>query len=211
MLYIIGLSHFAQSRKPGSEKTEGQNAYTAVLDQLIKDVKPIFVAEEHSEEALTHRNEVSIAKELADASGIEHRFCDPTEAQRTSMGYVQGGFIFQHFLMGGNNQLSKEEARVKADAIEMGRYFPVREQFWLDGLNGCIEKNAIFVCGYGHINSFTRLLDSKGIPNKVVASDVAVTEEERDRIERSTQYLSEHPELRDWTSKGFSSPRLIRW
>jgi hypothetical protein len=209
MLSIIGLSHFAQSRKPGSEKTEGQNAYTAVLDQLIKDVKPIFVAEEHSEEALGHRNEVSIAKELADASAIEHRFCDPTEAQRASMGYVQGGYIFQHFVMDGNNQLSNEEARLKADAIEMGRYFAVREQFWLGGLSGCIEGNAIFVCGYGHIKSFTQLLDSKGIPNKVVASDVAVTEEERERIERNTQYLNEHPELRNWTSKSFPSPRLI--
>jgi hypothetical protein len=45
-------------------------------------IDPIFVGEEDCAEALANRNEVSIAKEVADAAEIEHRFCDPDQAHR---------------------------------------------------------------------------------------------------------------------------------
>jgi hypothetical protein len=67
MLYIIGVSHFAQSRKPDLEKTEGQKTFTNLLEQTIREVHPMFVGEEDCAEALTNRKEISIAKEVADA------------------------------------------------------------------------------------------------------------------------------------------------
>jgi hypothetical protein len=52
MLYMIGVAHLAQSLRPGDPKTEAQQYFTCRLDQLILDVKPAFVAEEDSKEAL---------------------------------------------------------------------------------------------------------------------------------------------------------------
>jgi hypothetical protein len=78
------------------------------------------------------------------------------------MGYVSGRDIFQFFTMTGDNALSNDEARLKGYAIERGRYFPVRERYWLDGLNGCSEHSAIFVSGYGHlIDPFWAYLNAK--------------------------------------------------
>jgi hypothetical protein len=210
MLYIVGLSHFAQTRMHNREKTEGQKTFTNLLERTIGAVHPRFVAEEDCVEALVNRNGISIAKEVADATGIEHRFCDPDQAQRQSMGYASGGDIFRFFTTTGDNPLSDDEARLKAYAIEMGRYFPVRERFWLDGLNGCRDHCAVFICGYGHlINSFLGLVESDGIPYKIVEADIGVAVDEREFVQMTAKYLSEHPELKNWTHKNFPLPRLV--
>jgi hypothetical protein len=193
------VSHFAQSRNPALvEKTEGQKAFTDLLKRTIAEVHPIFVAEEDCAEALVNRNEISIAKEVADASGIEHRFCDPDQAHRELMRYVQGRDILQHLMMTGETPLAYDEARLVGYSIERGRYFPVRERYWLDGLNGCRDHSSIFICGYGHlIDSFLNLLKAEHIAYNIVQPDVAVTENERKDALGTAEYLREHPELRD--------------
>jgi hypothetical protein len=210
MLHFLGLSHFAQSREPHLEKTEGQKAFTDLLEQTIKRVHPIFVAEEDSAESLAERKRISIAQEVADRAGIEHRFCDPDQAHRKLMGYVSGRDLFQFFTMTGDPPLPNEEARLKGYAIERGRYFPVRERYWLDRLQGCREQSAIFICGYGHlIDSFLDLLDRERLAYSVVQPDVGVTEEERRDVLGTAQYLRDHPELRNWNHKMFPLPRFV--
>src|SRR5580698_2350368 len=95
MLHLIGVSHLAQAYMDGVEKTDAQKAFLAFLKQVIQDVHPIFIAEEQSEENLAEQLIISIPKEIADSEGIEHRFCDPNNAERRSIGYLRGDEIME--------------------------------------------------------------------------------------------------------------------
>jgi len=197
MLHILGASHLAQSRKEGVEETEAQRAFSSFLKQIIQDVHPTFIAEEQSEENLANQGKMSIPKEISDSGGIEHRFCDPNRAERQSIGYLSGQDILsRHKTLLGTN-LPFEECRLKAHAIEMAQHFRKREQFWLRGLTGCREQNAVFVCGDSHIESFTSLLQAEDIPYRVVGRSIGMTDAEREDARRIVQYLEAHSELRN--------------
>jgi hypothetical protein len=197
MLHIFGVSHLAQARKADAEETEAHKAFSRFLKQVIQDLHPAFVAEEQSEENLADQGKISIPKEVSASEGIEHRFCDPNRAERQSMGYLSGHDILsRHKKLLGSN-LPFEECRLKAYAIEMAQHFRKREQFWLRGLAGCREQDAVFVCGDGHIESFTSLLQDDDIAHKVVGRGIGLTEAERKDARRIVQYLEAHPELRN--------------
>jgi len=197
MLHIIGVDHHVQSRKPGDKEPEAQRAFSRLLKQIIQDVHPTFIAEEESEYNLLKHEKISIVKEIADSERIEHRFCDPDEAQRKAIGYLRSDEILsrRRDLLGRN--LRFEECSLMARAIEVGPHFRRREQFWLQGLNGCHAQNAVFICGDGHIESFTNLLEDEGIPHRVLERGVGMTEAEHERVRRIIRYLEAHPELRN--------------
>jgi len=177
----------------------------------VSQVKPALVGEEASAEGLADHKLFSITQTSIKhlKSDIEYRFCDPTETQRKSIGYVSGFALFQHFVMSGDNNVSTSENHLKAYAIDIGTYFPARERFWLKQLAGCNDKSAIFICGYGHLahNSFSKLLNQAGIDFKIEREDVGLSEEERKDVQRTLGYLKEHPELEHWTSP-FSRLRI---
>jgi len=198
MLHIIGVAHHAQSRRLlATEETESQQAFTRSLNQTIQDVHPAFVAEEDSEEALAERHAASITKRIADASRINHRFCDPNRAQRAALHYLDGQTIEVRMQMGDDEGLTDAEIHLKARAIELARYFPIRERFWLEHLDGCSDQNSIFVCGDAHIETFTGLLDRERIPYIIVERGIGVAPEARDDFARIVEYLGAHPELRN--------------
>ena len=90
------------------------------------------------------------------------------------------------------------ELKTKTYAIMIGRYFGIREQFWLARLRECPDGDGIFICGDGHIESFTQLLDANQVVWKVIARRIGFIPGEDDDIQRAKQYLREHPELADW-------------
>jgi hypothetical protein len=196
MLHLIGVSHLAQAYMDGVEKTDAQKAFLAFLKQVIQDVHPIFIAEEQSEENLAEQLIISIPKEIADSEGIEHRFCDPNNAERRSIGYLRGDEIMEWHKGHFGSNLSYEECRLKAYAIEMAHHFTKREKFWLRGLTGCREQNAVFICGDSHIESFTTLLQDENIPHRVAGRTIGMTEAERELARKIVEYLDVHPELR---------------
>jgi hypothetical protein len=211
MLHIIGVSHFAHLVKIGqTEQTERQKEFSSYLVRTISQVKPALVGEEASAEGLADHKLFSITKTFIEhlKSDIEYRFCDPTEMQRKSIGYVSGFALFQHFVMSGDNNVSTSENHLKGYAIDMGTYFPVRERFWLKRLTGCKDKSAIFICGYGHLahSSLSKLLNQAGIEFKIEREDVGLPDEEREDVQRTLRYLKEHPELEHWTSPFFPPP-----
>jgi hypothetical protein len=194
MLHIVGVSHSVQARKKEVEETEAQKAFSGFLKQIIQEVHPVFIAEEQSEENLAGQEKISIPKEIADSEGIEPRFCDPNKAERKSIGYLSGeDLLLRKRLLGRN--LPFQEAFLKAYSIEMAQYFPRREQFWLRGLAGCREHNAVFVCGDNHVESFTSLLKGEGIPHMVVARGIGMTADDHANARRIVEYLEAHPEL----------------
>ncbi len=197
MLYIIGVAHRAQARRPGVQETEAQLAFTRRLDRTIQEIQPAFVAEEDSEEALARRGQTSIARQICTARGIEHRFCDPTIAERRAINYKDEQTLEFEILRTRTEDLSDDEIHLKGRAIELGRFFPIREQFWLARLNGCRDHDAVFICGNAHIESFTGLLHSEGVPYGVVERGIGVTNEENADFHRVVEYLRAHPELRN--------------
>jgi hypothetical protein len=195
MLHIIGVAHRAQSLTPGAEETEAQQAFTRRLNRIIQEVGPAFIAEQDSEEALAERHATSIAKRIADEKGIDHRFCDPTRSLRDALHYTDGMTIEEQMHMGDAEGLSDAEIHLKARAIELGRYFPIREHFWLERLVGCLDQDTIFACGDAHIETFTGLLDRQGIPYKIIERGIGVTAAAREDFRRIVDYLTAHPQL----------------
>lgn len=198
MLHIIGVAHRAQSRRPGTEETQAQQDFFRCLTQTIQDVHPTVVGEEDSEEALAERHEISIAEELADEEGIEHRFCDPNRGQRQALHYRDGQELELEIFWTDDEGLPNDEIHLKARAIEFGRYFPIRERFWLGQLGGCRDRNAVFICGNAHIEGFVALLDREGVRYRIVERGIGVTNEEHEDFGRVVGYLRAHPELANW-------------
>jgi hypothetical protein len=194
MLHLLGLNHSAQARLPGIDFTESQRAFAGCLRRTIEEVRPILIAEEDSADALAVRGKVSIGKEIAGEYGIEHMFCDPTEEQRRALGYRDGQSLELEIFMRDGEGLSNEDIFCKARAIEIGRYFPMRERFWLQRLNGFLDSDVVFVCGDLHIESFGNMLESKGVPYRVVQRGIGLKPEDA-RFEKAVQYLKEHPEV----------------
>ena len=194
MLHIIGVAHRAQARRPSFEKTEAHKAFEACLRRTVAEVHPVFVAEEDNEEFLSNRGEISIGKEIAYEEDIEHRFCEPDKKERSKIGSKNFSEIALELAMA--ERLSDDELAIKARAIEIARYFPVRESFWLDQLNGCEDADATFVCGDIHIESFTSLLEKRGVSYRIVKRGIGRTEQDEPYYE-ALRYLAEHPELRN--------------
>jgi hypothetical protein len=192
MLYLIGVAHRAQARKPNVGKTGAQHTFESYLRRTIQEVRPVFVAEEDNEEFLADRGELSIAAEVAGEIGIEHRFCEPNKSQRSVIGSKNFTSIALDLAMA--ERLSDDELALKARAIEIARYFPLRERFWLERLGGCRSVVAVFVCGDIHIGSFGRLLETEGVEHAVLKRGIGVSEKD-DPYYRAMEYLNEHPEL----------------
>jgi hypothetical protein len=195
MLYIIGLDHCAQARKPGITPTKAQQAFADCLRRTIAQVRPSLIAEEDSEEALADRHKISIAQEIAGETGIEHRFCDPTRKERKAIGCVDRQALEREMPKDDDEDLSFEETRIKALAIEIGRNSPRRERFWLERLDEFRNHDVVFICGDDHTDSFGRLLDRNGVPFRVVERGIGL---KRDNVWLDTkvkQYLNDHPEL----------------
>jgi hypothetical protein len=138
------------------------------------------------------RGEVSIAKEIASEKSIDHRFCEPNKKERSDIGSKNFSEIALGLAM--TERLSDEELNCKARAIEIGRYFPIRERFWLTRLDGCRDVDGIFICGDLHVESFGRLLKQEGIQYRVVERGIGRNEQDEPYY-RAMQYFIEHPEL----------------
>jgi hypothetical protein len=196
MLYLIGLSHNAQVRKRGAPETEAQKVFAECLRTCVREAQPDFIAEELTAERLARGSEDSVAREIALEFGVTHKFCDPTEEERRSIGYYDAIWITLALI--GSDRLTFEEAGIKATAIEMAQYFSFRERFWLDRMKDCIGRVGIFICGEGHIESFTRLLDSHQVAWELRARKVGFVPGEDAHLQEVMRYLREHPELENW-------------
>ncbi|MCU1303587.1 MAG: hypothetical protein JWQ87_3871 [Candidatus Sulfotelmatobacter sp.] len=199
MLHIIGLHHNVQAKLPDADLNLGQQAFTQCLRASIQQVEPVVIAEEHSEEVLRQLGRVSIAKEIAEWEHIEHRFCDPPPHRRLVIGYKGSSEIEVEMSMQSRWDLPHEERRLVARAIEIGRYFSIREKFWVECLNVslCREKEVVFACGDLHIESgsFTKLLEHEGVPYQIVERRIGVAEDEPYYL--ALAHLQQHPEVLD--------------
>lgn len=169
-----------------------------LLRQSVKVIRPKFIAEEFSEQDLDDQSAESVAMGIALEFGIAHKFCDPNEEERREIGYEGHVSIFHTLWMHNDEELPDDELQTRAQAIMIGRYFAVREKFWLKRLSECPNGSGIFICGDGHIESFTHLLNANKIGWQVVARRVGFVPGEDAGIQEAMRYLREHPELANW-------------
>jgi hypothetical protein len=196
MVHIIGVAHRAQVTSPGTELTEDQKRLSDRLSQLAQEVGATLIAEEQSLEALG--NNVSLSKQTAQNRNIEHRFCDPDSHERAAMGYRDRQSIGQEIFFSDEGwELSPTEIDAKAGAIEIARYFPLRERFWFEGLADRVDSEIAFVCGDAHVEGFVGLLKEKGIPYRVCDRGIGLNDEDKYVFGNAMKYLEQHPEIRD--------------
>jgi hypothetical protein len=203
MFHLIGAAHRVQSKPTGSEDSDGQKALRACLSDAIGQIVPAVVAEEFSNYALKKVSahdrvkHESITKAVADSLKVTHRFCDPEPEDRKKMGYVEGSELFFSLVNANEEGASDEEIESRAFAIEVAKYWPLREKFWMDQLADFLDKDVIFVCGDAHVEGFGDLLKPNRIDSKVVARRIGVDQSDDAFWGRVKAYLEAHPDLRE--------------
>lgn len=167
MFYLIGVAHRVQAKLVEEPQSEDQARFCDCVEDTIHRFRPALIAEEFSQEALVKLNRErgviheSITKVIAERSSIEHRFCDPDAAARERMGYREGSDIALQIAMGDCDGLSSAEISDRGFAIEVLRYWPLRERFWLDSIADAKKREVVFICGDANIVSFQNLLNHK--------------------------------------------------
>jgi len=200
MFYLVGVDHTVQAKPKGVELTEEQHRFRLCLIEAIKTSEPVLVAEEYSQHAIAMRTKdtglehESVTEPIARALGVEHRFCDPARAIREQMGYMESAEIVLELDWG---TLSQQEINDKALAIEIAKFWPMREEFWLDQIGAQSIHNVIFVLGNGHIDTFQASLKKNKIDSTVFAADIGVRQNDDglQRLQRAKEYLHQHPEV----------------
>jgi hypothetical protein len=182
MFYLIGAAHRAHLIEQSGQRTDAHEAFSKCLRSAIADHRPVLTAEEANTKKLTEYKQVSLTKTISDAEGIEHMFCDPGDSERDEMDYMDRSAIGLE-LTREWNVLSSAELDAKAGAIEIARFFPMREQFWLNRLSKFREQGVVFVCGDFHVDRFAKLLGQAGIPNEILQRDIGVIEEDARRMD----------------------------
>jgi hypothetical protein len=201
MFYIIGVAHRAQAKQKRNEDTEEQKHFRKCLAEAIERFKPALIAEEFSEWTLQQllkdkkAEHESLTKAIADSVKVGHRFCDPDDKARAKMQYVEGTTLGLQIFMRNDENLSNDECSDRGFAIEIARYWPLRERYWLDQLGDVKDKDVVFVCGDAHVESFRELLNRDGINSTIVARHIGVTSSDDAFWDRVKRYLASHPEL----------------
>ena len=127
-------------------------------------MKADLIAEEASDEWIAAHGHAaaSVAKEVAEQLRIQHLFCDPDTGQRRAIGLKVGEELVIH-AMALSRETGREWTDIHGEEIEKG--FPIREAVWLERLEGRDPNNrsVIFVCGAGHVDTFSGALYARQI------------------------------------------------
>jgi hypothetical protein len=150
MIHLIGVNHErAQRKKRGVDLTDCQRQFQSVVESAIHSIHPYLLAEEDHPDFLSgpdvpsEKVSDSILLEIAKVHQIEdrHLFADPNQAKRMEIGYRE--------LYGPPYDA------VLNSAHQIMHQFPKREEFWFRNLQSSLDGEILFVCGWGHIESFS--------------------------------------------------------
>ena len=157
---LIGTSHEYQWPRAGPSG-KGSEKFRSLVDATCWQNGVKALAEEMSLDALQLRGvSESICKQVADALGISHRYCDPSlEEQRARGIVVEDDIRLRGFFSGQDPQ--QVEAEVRASSAR-------RRQYWLEQLLELDSWPLVFVCGADHVEPFHALLQDSGILVRVL-------------------------------------------
>jgi hypothetical protein len=181
MIYIIGVDHNrAQRKKRGEDLTECQREFQSVVELAIQSIQPGLIAEEDHPEFLSADRAESILLEIANARGLKslHRFVDPNKDDRRRIGYDISRCI---------------STSVQGLAHLIVCHYPKREDFWFRNLQGSLDKDILFVCGWGHTESFTALLAGYRVSYSVLADRIGAQPTELEHDDMARRYVKDNP------------------
>lgn len=192
MIYLIGVDHVrAQRRKRGADLADCQRKFRSVVESAIQSIDFGLLAEEDHLDFLSgpdvpsDKVSDSILLEIAKDHGIEdrHRFVDPNEAERQEIGYKQLNGSPPDAVMNSSHEIMHQ--------------FPKREEFWFKNLQGSLERNILFVCGWGHIESFSTLLAREYVSFSVLADKLGACSTQLEFYAEVRRYIEDHPAIFD--------------
>jgi len=156
-LSLLGMNH---SHQLFGQKDGDSAALYSHLSNLLLSRRYDAIAEELNEEAITQWgcNE-STARKAANAFGVPHCFCDPDSSERVGIG-IPSCENLKKIL--GIGKFADQKATAKLDAA-VKRFWPVREEFWLNRLRQLRCSHALFILGADHVPSFSALLEREAI------------------------------------------------
>jgi len=174
MIYITGIDHLLQYNGP--VPPELLEEFKGYLAAKIKELNITLISEEFNEEFLydVFGATEGTAETAAEDAGISHLYCDPDASEREALGIpyyadvmdmvkVRHG-IKEKFIM--DSDLRKQVER--ETSLEVKKFWPVRERFWLDKLRGRLSENILFLCGHEHVMGFSALLREEGVAASVI-------------------------------------------
>lgn len=168
MVYIIGLDHLVQYNGPVPDYLLGE--FRECLSGAVARFNITVIAEEFNSEYL---HDVLGATEdtaevVAGKLGIEHVYCDPDERERMKLGIPYYADVKDRVKLsrGITDKFITDDAlRREVDeeiAVEVRKYWGIRERFWLDRIRDKLGENVLFLCGHEHVIRFRDLLVSEG-------------------------------------------------
>ena len=163
-LYIVGTDHNFQT---------GQGCYKAAaaefqqyITEICRDLNIRFIGEEMNRDALDKAGvEMSVCEMVANDLGLQHRLCDPDSATRKKLGILNDSDVeMKKFFKNWSRKIA--ETQIFKERRK-------REEIWLGHVESVGIFPLLFVCGANHVESFSSLLQSKGLRSDVVAMDWA--------------------------------------
>ena len=155
MIYLVGTHHELQhtgaiwKERTAPEIVErARREFQSYLREKVLELSPALVAEELSQDLLTYMNGRSIAGDVAEELGIEHRLCDPGREERERLG-----------IPGRADDLTGQARE---------QQFEIRERCWLECISDRFDSAVLFVCGAEHTSGFEARLVEKGWQPKVL-------------------------------------------
>lgn len=149
MIYLVGTHHELQhtgairKERAAPEIVErARREFQSYLREKILELSPALVAEELSQDLLMGMNGRSIAGDVAEELGIEHRLCDPGCEERERLG-----------IPGRANDLTGQARE---------QQFEIRESYWLECISDRFDSDMLFICGAEHTLRFKALLVENG-------------------------------------------------
>lgn len=152
---VIGTSHEYQRPLPESA-SQAPGRFRALVAATCRQQGVRAIAEEMSLDALQrHGAHESVCKQVAEALGIAHRYCDPSTKEQEALGVAEGDSIRMSGYFANRSQEEIEAAVRASDAI--------RERCWLECLLELDSWPVLFVCGANHTEPFRELLRANAI------------------------------------------------
>jgi hypothetical protein len=172
MLYIVGTDHCTQYvyRTDNLNRSLRVEEFAAYLRKEAIRLRIKLIAEELSQETVaknTNRATSSNARRVALDLGVAHRFCDPDSDERRRLGIPSEGEIEKR--LGFGRVLDHDPLRQVEH--EERKYWPMREEFWLNCIRDRLQNRVLFVCGAQHASRFQDLVAANGEQVEVLIED----------------------------------------
>jgi hypothetical protein len=160
MIYLLATNHCYQNF-PDDDFEED-------IHKLVDKYKIVNIAEEYSEDAANKyaQEKQSQLSKLSKELNLRHLYCDPGKARRKTLGIPSRDDIVKKLGFDKKIFLNSEEEELVQKG--MRKYWGIREQEWLRIIEEATSsnKNTLMVFGAEHKESFSKLLNEKGVKYK---------------------------------------------